>query len=498
MFRLELTNKEKIYILNKLSSPHFFIRNILGVEHLTSDQEKVINSVWNYKYTGVKAAHGVGKTFLGACITLAFLYTNPNSIVITTAPTMRQVRDLLWNEISNLYQKAKFNLGGKLLQVRLELGPKWYAEGIATDPGKEEASAVKIQGYHAEKILIIIDEAVGVHPTIWEAIDGITSSEGAKVLAIGNPSTTNCQFYKALKSGDWNELSISALNHTNVIRKQEVIKGAVSYKWVKDKIRKWCSPVTQHNPKFKTFEFEGVIYKPNSLFLWKVLGEFPLDEADRFIPIEKIENSVNRAKIFGLEKEIRDMAIDVARFGGDASVVAVNIGNNFQVFKFYDLDLIELSNEVVKLIKQFKPYRVGIDCDGIGAGLYDIISDLQNNGKIIDDKNKNIEFELYEIRGTQAPIQIGDTKEKFANFRTQMWSLFKSDIDYIKLPDDEDLEEELNTPIMKTDRFGRTLLEPKDNIRQKIGRSPDTADAVIYCNALKYINKKDLKYLFID
>lgn len=498
MFNLELTKYDKIKIIEKLSNPIWFIRNILGVEHLTSDQIKVIKSVWENKYTGVKAAHGVGKTFLGACITLSFLYSNPNSIVITTAPTMRQVRDLLWNEIANLYNNAIYKLGGKLLQVRLELGPKWYAEGIATDPGKEEASAVKIQGYHAEKILVIIDEAVGVHPTIWEAIDGITSSENAKVLAIGNPSTTKCQFYKNLRTGDWNELQISALNHTNVIQKKEIIKGAVSYKWVKEKIRKWCSPVMQHNAKFKTFEFENVIYKPNSLFLWKVLGDFPLDEADRFIPIEKIENAINRTKNFGLEKEIRDIAIDVARYGGDSSVVAVNIGNNFEVFKFYDMDLVNLSNELIKLIKQYRPFRVGIDCDGIGAGLYDIIYDLSVNGKIKDEKDKVIDFELYEIRGTAAPILLTDTKEKFSNFRTQMWSLFRQDIDIIKLPDDEDLVEELNTPIMKIDRFGRTLLEPKDNIRQKIGRSPDIADAVIYCNALKYLNKKDLKYLFID
>jgi uncharacterized protein YlxW (UPF0749 family) len=42
----------------------------------------------------------------------------------------------------------------------------------------------------------VIDEAVGIHPSIWEAVDGIASSENAKVLAVGNPSTMNCAFKK--------------------------------------------------------------------------------------------------------------------------------------------------------------------------------------------------------------------------------------------------------------------------------------------------------------
>lgn len=495
---IQISDQELENIIQKLKDPFFFIREVLGVERLTRQQEKIITSVWTNKYTGVKAAHGVGKTFLGACITLAFVVPNPNTIVITTAPTMRQVKDLLWAEINNLYAKAKYKLGGRMLQTRYDLGPKWFAEGLSTDPGKEEVSAVKLQGYHSNQILIIIDEAVGIHPTIWEAIDGIVSSENAKILAIGNPSTTNCQFYKNLQSSDWATHQISALEHPNVKQQKEIIKGAVSHKWVKDKIKKWCVPLMKHNPALKTFEYEGVIYKPNSLFLWKVMGEFPLDEADKYIPIEKIEASMNRAKIIGLEKEIRDIGVDVARFGGDASVIAVNIGNNFEVFKYYDMNLNDFANEVIEKIREYKPHRVGIDCDGIGAGVFDIINDALLHDKIIDKNQKIIKFELYEIRGSAAAMEKDITTEKFANLRTQMWWALKLDLDTIKLPLDDDLEEELNAPKIKVDRFGRTLLESKDEIRKRIGRSTDLADAVVYCNWLKYAENKDIKFFFIE
>lgn len=490
-------NKLEIQVYERLQDPVFFIKEILGVERLTKDQIKVIRALWKNKYVGVKAAHGVGKTFLSAAITLAYLYSHPNTIVITTAPTMRQVRDLLWSELSHLYNRARYPLGGELLQVRLRLDAKWYAEGIATDPGKEDVSATKIQGYHGEKLLVIIDEAVGVHPTIWEAIDGITSSRESKILAIGNPSTSNCMFYKKLREHDWYEMQISALNHPNVKFQKEIIKGAVDYKWVKEKVRKWCSYVGKHNEKWKTFEFNGVIYKPNTLFLWKVLGEFPLDDMDKLIPIEKIENAMNRAKIIGLENEIRDMAIDVARVN-DASCIAINIGNNYEVFRYY-LKTEELLSEIVNKIVTYKPYRVGVDCDGIGGAIYDLLNNMRDNHQIKDKHGKEVEFELVEIRGSASPILFEDSKEKFANFRSQMYSLFANDIDYIKLPQDDDLEEELNAPMMKQDRFGKNLLEPKDVIRQRIGRSPDSADAVVYCNALKYIEEKsDIKFAFID
>jgi hypothetical protein len=486
------------HILDKLRDPFFFIQKILGVEKLTKQQKMVIESVWSNKFTGVKAAHSVGKTFLGACITLAYIVPNPNTIVITTAPTMRQVKDLLWAEINYLYQKAKYPLGGKMLTVRYELAPKWFAEGLSTDPGKEEVSAVKLQGYHANHILIILDEAVGIHPTIWEAIDGITNSENAKVLAIGNPSTTNCVFYKNLQTEEWNSLTISALEHPNVKYKKEIIQGAVSYKWVKDKIRKWCVPYTKHNEKLKTFEFENVIYKPNSLFLWKVLGEFPLDEAERFISVDLIERAMQRGRIQGLETEIRDMAIDVARYGGDASVIAVNIGNNFEVFKYFDLDLTGIATEAIKLIKKYKPHKVGVDCDGIGAGVFDIINEQLIHDNIKDESNNVITFDLYEIHSSAKMQSTDDTTEKFANLKTQMWAQLKKDLDYIKLPDDDDLEEELNAPKVKVDRFGKTILETKDEIRKRIGRSTDIADAVVYCNWLKYIENKNLKFFFID
>jgi len=467
--------------------PFGFIKNVLGVKYLTPDQRMIVQSVWENKYTGVKAAHSVGKTFLEACIALAFVLTSRDSIVVTTAPTCRQVRDLLWSEINYLYANAVKPLDGEMKLMAYTLGPRWFATGIATESGKEEQSAVKFQGYHADKILVVCDEAVGIHPAIWEAIDGITNSDGAKVLAVGNPSMINCSFKKHLDSREWKTLKVTALNHPNVLRKRTIIPGAVSYRWVKDKIKKWCKEITAHDRSLYTFDFEGKIYVPNSLFLWKILGEFPEENTDALLPPHKVQDAMERSeKVNWSNSELQEasscyMAIDVARFGTDKTVFAVCMGNDFITFTFDHLDTAKIEGQATEYIKKYKPSKVGVDCDGIGAGVFDILKENRDEGKI--------DTELIEIHGGSNPLQLGQTEE-FVNLRAQMYWMFKQDIGMISIPQDEDLADGLSSIKYYFNSKGRIQIEAKEEIKRRLGRSPDAEDALVYCNFLKYWNTR--------
>jgi phage terminase large subunit len=261
-------------------NPLKFFRKILRIKFITHDQEAIVKSVLKNKFTGVKAAHGIGKTFIEACIAVWFLFTHKDSMVITTAPTERQVRDLLWSQINHLLNKSLVYIGGKEKQTGYSLAPRWFAAGITTTAGNEEDSAVRFQGYHAKHILVIIDEAVGVHQAIWEAIDGITNSENAKILAVGNPMTPNCAFKKHIDTGQWNVITVSALNHPNVVQKKEIIPGAVSYKWIKDKIKMWCNtppslPEGEEMINCSFFQFEKNGIKQIIYFSGKFLVSSP-------------------------------------------------------------------------------------------------------------------------------------------------------------------------------------------------------------------------------
>jgi len=473
-----MLTQQELQTVKQILDPFFFMYDILGIEILTDEQKRIVRSVWENDFTGVKSAHSIGKTFLAACIVLSFVIPNENSIVVTTAPTGRQVKDLLWKEIRQRYSKAKYNLGGDMLTTDYNISDKWYATGITTEPGKEEESAIKFQGYHAPKILIVIDEAPGVHKTIWEAIDGIASSEGAKILAIGNPITVNCAFKKHLEEPNWKELKISAFSHPNVKQKKEVIPGAVSYKWVVDKIRKWCDVTDKHDKSLHTFEFEGKIYIPNDLFLWKVLGEFPLEDTDSLIALHRIQEAMERESKIG--ENICDLGIDVARFGTEYSMFYLNKNNYYSCKPFYHFSTTKLTAEAIQYIIEHKPNRIAVDCDGIGAGVYDNLEEYI--------KEKRLDITIFEIHGNASPIELEQTEE-FINLRSQMYWLLRNDIDSIAIEKNEDVEEGLSSIKYTFNSKGKIQIEPKDNFKKRMKRSSDYEDGLVYCNACKYLTK---------
>ena len=80
------------------SNPVMWIENVLGVR-LWSKQKEIVRAVRDEPRVAVRAGHNVGKSFVAACLALWFLYSFRPSKVVTTAPTWRQVREILWREI---------------------------------------------------------------------------------------------------------------------------------------------------------------------------------------------------------------------------------------------------------------------------------------------------------------------------------------------------------------------------------------------------------------
>lgn len=466
----------RIELKEKLKDPFYFFDKVLGISNLTPDQNKVVQSVRDNKYTAAQSAHAVGKTFVAAGLFHWFVTTNKDSIVVTTAPTGRQVKELLWREINDLYAKAKYDLGGSMLTQSFNISEKWYGIGISPQPGKEMESAVTMQGFHAPKIFVILDEADGIHNSIWEAVDGITNSEGSKVLGIGNPQNITSQFHKKIISKEYNPIKISALTHPNVLENKTVIPGAVSYSWVKDKIKKWCEQTKEHDPQLKTFEFEGSLYIPNILFLWKVLGEYPEGITDTLISLTKIQNAFNRE--INYKTENRNGAVDPARFGKDSTSFCFDINGKYIFEKFYHFDIARLTGKAFELINKHEIKKFGVDCDGLGAGLKDNLQELVDQGKL--------DVELYEIHGGSEPLKLDQT-EQFLNLRAQMYWLLKDDIDLMQLSYSEELEAGLSTIRYYFNRTGKIQIESKDEIKKRLQRSPDEEDSLAYCNLMKYV-----------
>ena len=164
----------------------------LWLQHVSREipwekQRAIMQAVVRYPRVAVASANSCGKTFIAARLAAWFLCLYRPAIVITTAPTDRQVSEILWREIRAFAAKAKAHghpLGGKLFQTcRWEFGEDHFAIGFSTN----ESDPAKFQGFHAPHVLVIADEAAGISEKIFEGITAVLKGAHSRLLAIGNP-----------------------------------------------------------------------------------------------------------------------------------------------------------------------------------------------------------------------------------------------------------------------------------------------------------------------
>lgn len=400
-----------------------------------------MNSVRDNPRTTVRSSNGVGKDFVASDIVLWWLYTR-HSIVITSAPTNRQVEDVLWGEIRKKWNSVKPPLRGKLLQTKLTLGDKWYATGFSTD---QEA---QFQGFHEENILIIFSEAQGIPQMIWDAAEGCMTSKGARMLVIGNPIGIGTTFHKTFTSPIWNKIHISAFDSPNVQAGKLLIPSLVTKEWVEERRREWG--------------------EDNPLYQARVLGEFPTESDDTLIPLNWIERATNKKIELGTSKKV--LGADIARYGTNETVVAefdgyrvslpiIRMGSNLVDSAGACMDLLRSSQ-----VEKFRQHEVEIFADdvGVGGGFVDI---LQREG-----------FKVRGVCGNAVPTE----PEKFFDMRAEMaWELRERfRMDTISIPADDKLKAQLASLKYEYTTRGQIKLVSKEKLKKEGMESPDRFDAV--------------------
>ena len=192
-------------------SPVLFAEDVLHVT-LWTKQKEVLEALAVNRRVAVKSGNGLGKGFCSAVAVLWFLHTHNPAIVLSTAPTFRQVRYVLWRQIRRLYGPASLALGGKMLDTRWELADDRYAMGLSAE------SADQFQGFHSDNMLIVVDEAEGVSDEIYEGIEAVMTSSEPRLLLIGNPTTVSGAFRRAFYEERklYYPITISALDSPNV------------------------------------------------------------------------------------------------------------------------------------------------------------------------------------------------------------------------------------------------------------------------------------------
>lgn len=448
-----------------------YAKEVLKVEWWDKQVQIALSFQLN-KYTIVPASFGVGKTFIvGSLINWWFDCFDPG-IALTTAPTWPQVEKLLWGEIAS--QRPPGSLGN-LYKTEIKDHPKHYALGLSTD--KEQ----RFQGFHEERICVALDEGPGIRPAVWDAaVDNIPVGPENRVIAIGNPLERSGAFYNATNDPTWNCIHIGAIEHPNVLAE---LRGedppypkAVRLEWVQERIRKWCARVLDPQPEEKVdlFEFppeSDQWWKPNPLAESKLLGWFPKEGEEQIISMAAVDAAARRIHKPG--HPVR-FGIDVARGGGDESVIAMFQGQHAEILWTYEgNDTMTVANNAARFIRQYLPQEVRVDIIGVGSAVHDRLAEMSKVGDLPAGCG------IISVGVGERPINSGDFTEEFVILRDQLYWMMRLGISEMDLPDDDLLASQLIAPRWGTNSRGKIVIEQKDSMKKRGVKSPDRAEAIM-------------------
>ena len=468
-------------------NPIAFINDELGLK-MWDKQEELTLSVRDNRYTIVEAGHSLGKSYSAAMLTCFWLSSYEESVVVTLAPTHAQVNNIIWRYIR--YLGRKYKLPGEVFETpRWHIAPKRYAIGLSPKKGSQ-ADAATLQGYHSPNLLVIMDEAPGIPRVLWDAVMSLPTSENSRILAIGNPIEQAGPFWDAANSPNWNKIRMSCLDHPNVTTGEEIIQGAVSRQWVEEMIRDHCVAASVEEDELDkrleeveteqealaaresvsvtgapgTFEWEGVTYLPNAVFESKVLGRPPQEGSDQLISLAWVEHARNWQNVVSGETVI---GFDPARYGGDQAAMTLRIGGRVLWIKrrrpITKNPSFEWANWIQSEVKDLKSYWIMIDEIGIGAGTLDACRQMGLNVRGVGYSKKAFNY------------------KKFSSIRDECWWNLREKLQKgeISLPDDDMLAGDLTAPKYGFDSLGgRIKIEEKEKTKGRLGRSPDSGDAL--------------------
>lgn len=447
------------------SDPVVWAKKTMHID-LWSKQREILRLLELVPKVAVPSCHDAGKSFIAALAAARWLAKWPpgTARVVSTAPSMTQVRAILWNEINAMHANAKDEQGQPVLPGRVNQTEWWiggYMAGIGRKPS--DYAPETFSGLHAEHILIIIDEAGGVPNDIWTGVDTLATNTGAVILAIGNPDDPQAEFKNIVDGAEgpdgngWTVVRIPAWETPNLSGEPvppKLRNVLLSEEWVEDKrLRwgeddpRWFSKVAAQFPDVSGMTVVRLVDLQASQ-----LGEIADDQRQAYSRMPRVQLGVD---IAGSES-------------GDYTTIRERVGNQIKrVWRVQSGEPEDVSDLIVEAIDESGATLVHVDATGVGFGF---LSDIRRRRPGI------------AVKPFVAAAQANEPKE-FENRRAEAhWhlreSLRRRALDLSEMQEADDTVTQMLTTRYKIKK-GRILVESKDEIRKRIGRSPDDADAVI-------------------
>lgn len=428
-------------ILSDITGPRMWQREVMEDirEHLENPETR-------YQPCRIARAsgHGIGKSALIAMICKWGLDTCEDTRIVITANTEGQLLTKTMPEITKW--------------ANLSITSDWFKPTatslFSTIPGHEKAwrldavtwsinNTEAFAGLHnkGRRIIVILDEASGIHAKVWEVILGALTDEGTEIIfiAFGNPT---------LNTGAFRECF-----------------GKFHHLW---KTAQIDSRTVEGTNKAYLDEIVNSYGIDSDVTKVRVLGQFPSASSMQFIRSDIVEAARKRQVVVEPYDPLV-IGVDVARFGDDASTIYFRRGRDARFLKpirLNGVDTMTLAARVAEEYRLCKATLVCVDEGGIGAGVV--------------DRLRQIGIPVIGVQFGAKPlgaVKLGNGV-KVANRRAEMWAIMREWLEGGAIPDDQILSDDLIGVEYGFNVRDEILLEKKEHMKARGLASPDDGDGL--------------------
>ena len=449
--RLDEPRREMIIELLRLEkstelysgSPGGFIRDRIG-DHLWSKQHEIIESVANNPRTIVPASHGVGKSFIAARTVAWWVETKPQPLVVTSAPSFPQVKNILWRELNRAHKAG--DLSGRCNLT------DWVRDREVVAFGRKPAanSAEQVfQGVHSLNLLVVLDEAGGIPAWLWDEASKLMTNKNSRLLAIGNPDEEGSIFHRESQKPSNSVITISAYDSpafTEETVPEHVVAELVTEDWVREQA--------------ETYGEDSAVFKR------RVLAQFVVDATDGVIPRSWILDNQRENSGEPPKNSLIQVGIDVAA-GGDLTVLQAIEGHvATEQLSFREKDPLVQARQCADFVRATGAQVAKLDKIGVG---HHLVGHLQEMLPEVD------------VIGVSVAERSSDTN-MWPLVRDEMWWKAREHIrsgEWDLANVDQGTVEQLASVRYKQNPKKQIKIEPKAEIIKRIGSSPDKAEALL-------------------
>lgn len=425
--------------------PDVFVAEVIGVIP-DAWQMQVLQALPHNRRICMRACKGPGKTAVLAWIGWWALTCYPQMQIACTSSTKDLLEKSLWAEFALWQSKSpflqEFFVWQKTRIFCKEDPELWFAAHQTWSKSADAAmQAQSMKGLHADNMMALMDET-GEYPSeVMGSAEAMMSTvKNGWIIQAGNPSKLEGPLYDAATrhASKWWSVSVSSApndpNRTPRVNKQ----------WAQDQIDMWG----EDNPFIRT----------------SIFGEFPPASINALLGVNDIDVAMGRSyNSMTNPNPVQVLGVDVARMGGDTSVVCHRDG---------------------LIVAGFQQFR---NIDGLaGAGYVNQKwHDVKANACFVDDTGgfgASWIDQLKVLGRSPIPINFSANAQDgshYFNKRAEMhFNCANAIKQNLQLPNDGELREEILATTY-TFKGNKLIIEPKELIKKKLGgRSPDKFDAL--------------------